>query len=441
MRMSMRRKVLCLILMPALVAIPRLAVDASSPTEGRFGAPFDTASVADANGPRSLSQVLTRVARANPVFEELKLQQMAAVFRLKQAELRPNPEFESEFENVGGDASGFDESEITLMLSQEFQIFGQRGARRQLAQADLEAVALDVRLAAFDLFLDVKNRFYALAHAQRQIVLAESSVDLARDIQQNIMFRLKKGAALQSELLLARLELQRSELARDAAKQKLVARQAELRALWNSESEEVTVTASEEPDLHWTDARTAELARNTDSSRSALKLEHQAQRTWATRALAVADGRPGITLSGGYKRLQNPGSNTFVFGLSFPLPLFNRNQGTRASLDAELLSITYKMDRARVETAAAIHAGGAMLTQLINQHTAIDARLLPTAEEAYETLQQAYKAGRLPYTNLLEAERSLMEIRFEHNDVLLDIFNQVIALERITGITLQNDFE
>lgn len=437
----MRTIVLCMTSLLAFNTTSPVSVDASPNDLGRFDTPFDTAGAVGASGPQTLSQILTRVARTNPAFEALRLQLTAAELRVDQAELRPNPGFESEFENIGGDASGFHESEITLMLSQEFQIFGQRGARRQLAQADLDAVALDARFSAFDLFLDVKSRFYALAHAQKQADLAESSVDLARGIQQNIMFRLEKGAALQSELLLARLELQRAELARDAATQERVASQAKLSALWNDKLDYITVSASDEPDVQWTESVAVDLARNTDSSRSGLTLKHLTQYTRAAQSLAAAESKPGITLSGGYKHLQESGTNSFVFGLSFPLPLFNRNQGTRASLDAELRSIEFRLDRARSEVEATIRAGGARLTQLINQHTALDSKLLPTAEEAYETLQEAYKAGRLPYTNLLEAERSLIEIRFEHNDVLLAIHHQVIALERITGITLPTESE
>ncbi len=437
----MRSKIFCLISLLALAAALPVSVDASPNDLGRFKSPFDTAGAVDASGPQSLLQILTRVARTNPAFETLKLQLTAAELRVDQAELRPNPEFESELEHIGGDASGFDESEITLMLSQEFQIFGQRGARRRMAQANLGTVQLDTRFAAFDLFLEVKSRFYALAHAQKQAALAESSVDLAKGIQQNIMFRLKKGAALQSELLLARLELQRAELARDAASQERVAAQAMLSALWNGALEDLTVIGSDEPDVQWNEPQAVDLARNTDSSRSGLTLQHITRHTRAAQSLAAAESKPRFTLSGGYKHLQESGTNSFVFGLSFPLPLFNRNQGTRASLDAELRSLEFRKHRARTEVEAAIQAGGARLTQLINQHTALDSKLLPTAEEAYETLQQAYTAGRLPYTNLLEAERSLIEIRFEHNDVLLAIHHQVIALERITGITLPTESE
>jgi outer membrane protein TolC len=106
-----------------------------------------------------------------------------------------------------------------------------------------------------------------------------------------------------------------------------------------------------------------------------------------------------------------------------------------------LHSLEYEKQRVQLEASASIRAGTAVLTQLIHRHDVLDSTLLPTADEAYTTLQQAYNAGRLPYTNLLAVERALIELRFEHNDVLLAIHNQVIALERISGVRLQRDFE
>jgi cobalt-zinc-cadmium efflux system outer membrane protein len=420
-----------------LFIMPLGTSHSASDQTARFEAPFDTTAVAKPNGPLTLPQVISRVARSNPEFEALRLQRNAAAFNVHQAGLGPNPEFESEFENIGGDASGFGEAEITLLLSQEFQIFGQRGARARLAQSELDAVSLQTRLAAFDLFLEVKRRFYALAHAQKRVVLAHSSIELARDILDNITYRLEKGAALKSELLLAELELARKELARDAAMQEQGAGQAQLSALWNFASEDVQVAVSDEPQIHWNESIAEALTQATDSSRISLQIMQRSRQVLAEQSLVSAEAKPGITLSGGYKRLQESGTNSFVFGVSFPLPLFNRDQGTHASLDASLQSLEFQKARAQTETRAAIRAGSAKLSQLINQHYALDTRLLPTAEKAYETLQDAYKAGRLPYTNLLEAERSLIEIRFEHNDVLLAIHRQVITLERITGIILQ----
>jgi outer membrane protein TolC len=130
----------------------------------------------------TLTDVLALVAARNPAFKALSLQEQAAFHRLEQAALRPNPELEAEFEEVAWDAPGFSESEITVTLSQEFELFGQRGARKKLAHASIEATQLQIKLSAYDLYLETKRRFYAFAHARERLELTRKSVELADGI-------------------------------------------------------------------------------------------------------------------------------------------------------------------------------------------------------------------------------------------------------------------
>ena len=124
-----------------------------------------------------------------------------------------------------------------------------------------------------------------------------------------------------------------------------------------------------------------------------------------------------------------------------PLPLFNRNQGTRDKLDARLRSLDFQIDRERLQSAAGIGSQTSLLRQLVRRHDALDSLLLPTAQDAFEQLRQAYEAGRLPYTQLLEARRILYELTLEHNDLLLAIHEQTISLESLAGVPLRIDKE
>ena len=156
----------------------------------------------------------------------------------------------------------------------------------------------------------------------------------------------------------------------------------------------------------------------------------------AEKQLASVETRPAITLSGGYKRLEANNSNSLLFGISLPIPMFDRNQGKTAALEAQQRSNEFEQEQARLETKAFINSSISRLNQLISQHLALDTLLLPTAEMVFKTFQETYDVGRIPYTSLLEAERSMIELRYEHNDVLFAIYEQLIALEHITGIRI-----
>jgi cobalt-zinc-cadmium efflux system outer membrane protein len=433
------KETLYILALNGLVLIASASAEAQS--SGPWQAPFDTNLVEPqtASSELSLDDVLSLVAAKNPTLRAISYKRQAAEGRLKQAGVWSNPELGFEIEDVGWDAPGLTESEISVSLAQEFEFFGQRQARRAVALAEIDNVGLQARLSAYDLYLETKRRFYALAHAQKHLGLSAVSVDLARTIVENISFRIGKGAALQSEQLLAQLEEQRAQLRLDESGQDLEVARIKLAALWNGTPTDITLTFDPEPQLDNLLDQVGLFETGIDSTRNILQLDRQAAILLAEQSLATAEARPSVTLSGGYKRIEANNSNSLLFGLSMPLPFFNRNQGRRESLGAELRSLEYDRAQVRLEAAARIRSGAIELRQAARRHETLDTVLLPTAEEAYRMLHAAYLAGRVTYTHLLEAERSLNEIRFEHNHLLLTIHKQIIALESFTGVTMRLD--
>jgi cobalt-zinc-cadmium efflux system outer membrane protein len=355
--------------------------------------------------------------------------------------LLPNPELETEIEEFGWDAPGFRESELTLALSQELELFGQRGARVDLARTDLAATQLSSQISSFDLYLEVKRRFYSLVHAEKALSLADASVSLAQGIVEEIAYRVEQGAALQSELMLARLELERAQLKRLDAGQTRSSAETRLSAMWGGIPAKLSVSASEEPVLANIVKLLPQLESSIDSSRTLLRIMSREQATAARLRLAAAESRPSIALRGGIKRSEAINSNSFLVGIGLPLPIFDRNQGKKESLGAQLRMLGHQKEQAQFETAAAIAAERESLKQLIKHHAALDSLLLPTADETYEATRAAFEAGRIPFTGLLDAERSLVQLRFEHNDILLLIHEQIMKLESIVGIVIRLDQE
>jgi len=401
-----------------------------------FRPPFDSTHTVDLDAPMALQDVLALVAKKNPTLRGLDWQIEAARHEIEQAGVWTNPELGLEFEDVGWDAPGFSDAEIGLSLSQELELLGQRGARKDLARAGVDATVLAADLEAFDLYLDVKARFYALVHAQNRSLLGDSSVALAQSVIDDITFRIERGVGLQAERALAQLELQRVGLARDEIQQELLVARTELTSFWGSADTGITVFSSDEPDLDGILTQLPVLGAQFDSTRHVLLLMREAGTLQAARQLAQAEVRPSLTLSGGYKHLKSDGSSTLLFGIALPLPFFDRNRGTIAGLDAQLHSLEYRQERARHEASAVVRGSVTRLNQLVKRHSTLDTLLLPTASDVYHQLQQAYVAGRIPYSSLLEAERALIDLRFEHNDMILAIHEQIIEIERITGAIL-----
>jgi outer membrane protein TolC len=99
---------------------------AAQPSRYQWEDPFASRSETVIPGSDSLTlqAVLDLVAEANPALKAGRSRVEAARGLLKQASLRPNPELEVEFEEVGWDAPGFGESEISASFSQEVELWG-----------------------------------------------------------------------------------------------------------------------------------------------------------------------------------------------------------------------------------------------------------------------------------------------------------------------------
>jgi cobalt-zinc-cadmium efflux system outer membrane protein len=431
-----------LLILASLVMIVIL-MSANSQAESFWDAPFDSskAAIVSVDSTTSLNDVLQLVAAANPALKAFEFRIKAAQSNLKQVGLRPNPELSADFEEVGWNAPGFKESEFTILLSQEFDPFGQRGARKKVALSEIDVTRLQIKQSSFDLYLEVKQRFYSLAHAQQQVILSQTALELANNIVKNITYRLDRGAVLKSELLLAELEQQKAQLSLDQAMQNVLALETRLVSMWSGTQTGATLSTNMEPDFNQLQQTVATLSDNIESSRDMIRLRNDADMLHAKKMLAAKEAKPTITVNGGFKRLQFDDSKSLLFGISMPIPLFNRNQGEQEKVEAEIRSLEYELEHSRNEALAHIKSQALWMTQLIEKHAILNSLLLPTADNAYRTLQEAYKAGRVPYTQLLEAERSLIDISFEHNDMLLAIQEQIITLEQATGVVLRVDEE
>ena len=59
--------------------------------------------------------------------------------------------------------------------------------------------------------------------------------------------------------------------------------------------------------------------------------------------------------------------------------------------------------------------------------------VLPEAQQAYEALSKAYRAGEMDILALLDAQRTWVETRMARLDLLHDIESKAIEINRLVG--------
>jgi cobalt-zinc-cadmium efflux system outer membrane protein len=141
----------------------------------------------------------------------------------------------------------------------------------------------------------------------------------------------------------------------------------------------------------------------------------------ATLREARASRIPDLNLFVGYGNFEPLDENFIDAGISFPLPLFDRNQGRIAESRA---LIARSEDRARIvetELTVTLAATQQRHDKLHDQLEAMMGRIAPAAERGLDQAQEAYRVGRLMFLELVDAQRTYADVRLRTLELRRDL--------------------
>jgi len=153
----------------------------------------------------------------------------------------------------------------------------------------------------------------------------------------------------------------------------------------------------------------------------------------AATALENANRYPDLEVSGGVTVGDGFGDHSFFVEFSLPLQIFDRNQGniSRAclqELQAKYLfenmigEIRYRLDSTYSELVAAYENA-----QIIQKFTS------SSVEGTVHGTQEAYEQGKFQMTELLDAQKSALDIKDQLIDALAEYHHKKAEIMRITG--------
>ncbi|AQT69126.1 Cation efflux system protein CzcC [Anaerohalosphaera lusitana] len=385
-------------------------------------------------GELTLARALGLTLVQNPELKSFSLEVRAAQARQLQAGLTPNPELEIEVEEVGGtgESSGFDAAETVIVLSQVIELADKAQKRSDVAAFDKKIAASEYRNKKLELFSDTTSAFIAVLRAQEKLELTRELLNLSKASYDAVRKRVAAGRDTQIESDRAAIELENLKRELGQAERRLESARSRLAHFWGQpkatfstalgDLEEITELPALEA-LEKQLPETPEYARwkqMVNKSRAQLKLE---------KARAV----PNIAIGAGMQRFNETDDNAFLFGVSIPLPLSDRNQGS-------IKEAVYNLGRTRYQqTAAQIELHNELIQayqELANAHAQVISlrdEILPRAERMFQTSQKAYNAGKIDYLNVLDAQRTLFDVRSEWLESLAEYHLAKTEIARLTG--------
>ena len=380
--------------------------------------------------PLRLEDAFARALNDAPALEASEHARRAAEAGLRQADRAVNPTLELSAENFGGWSSfqWIERTESTLSYSQALEMGGDREARTQLAGAGVRAAELDGALRRQDLLFSVETAYIAAQVGAANLVVANDRLIVAREIVATVDRRVQAArdplmAASRSQALLADAEIAvtSARLAADAARHQLA-------SYWGGDA-----TFTVDLSGFTTPALAAGDTTSIVGSPEIARAQVEEQRATANLAVERARAQPDPTVSAGVRYFNEFDEAAFVVGVTIPLTWWDDNSGAvdRASTERSKVRLEAEALRRNVEREAA--SASAQMGIARAEVEAIDARLLPAAEQALQRAREGYAAGAFSYLDVLDAQRVLVDARLQRNSALGSYHRARAALARLTG--------
>jgi cobalt-zinc-cadmium efflux system outer membrane protein len=372
----------------------------------------------------TLDQAIDLALTSNPELRSTTRAIGIAEGAVQQAGARRNPELS--FLTEGTDRNSRTE---TTQINQAIELGGKRAARIAAAEQERSVATDDVSIKRAALRADVITAYMETLTAQERLILAQASVDLAHRATVITSHRVTAGK-------ISPVEQTRSSVAEAAARLEQTQAQADLALAKRRLATLMASPRSLDQTLQAPDPTFVQLPLLADllARLDATPQLRRALSTVASRDAQVALERsqriPDVTVTVGSQRDRQLGRTQAVFGLSVPLPLFNRNQGNtlsalrradqaRDDVEAERLRVTGDLTDAyqRAEVASM-------------QTTTLRDEVLPAAQNAYEAATTGFELGKFAFTDVLDAQRTLFQTKAQYLRALADRYRSIADVQR-----------
>lgn len=367
-----------------------------------------------------LDQAIYLVLTQSPTLDIAHDEAQSRRYQMKQASLYPNPAFNYEVENVAGNRTwrGWHNREERVFLSQLLETANKRQLRTRAAAYQYYASLVGYNVSKLLVLNRVSRSFINVAANQELLKLAQDQASIAQEVLHIAAKKVEAGkvALIQQNKAevaysTAVIEVEKSKKEVGNAKQRLALLWANPHPDFESVSFpffEITPPTSFEQCL-------ADLC-NQPEIVQALYQHSSAYQNWK---LEKANSVPDITFSVGYKRDGEENRRGMMGGISIPIPILNQNQGNIGRAYFDMLKTGEQGRQLWLLLEARLAISYRDMMQAYDEAVRIREISLPAATQAFELAQKGYEEGKFEYLDVLDAQRTLFDIREKYIQTLV----------------------
>jgi outer membrane protein TolC len=402
-----------------------------------FKSPLERRSLPDLPDEPDWRDVLRRSFLANGDLEASYFEWAAAVARIQQAGGYPNTPLAVNFSYMfsGERMKSFDRTTVNVgpdpMENLAFPTKVYQAAK--VALADARAAGQRFSAAKFDLQRKVLNAWYDYALLAERARIRQANVDLLRLISQTAVGRVQAGAA-QQDLLRAEVEQRRAEDELRGMEAELPQMRAMLNAMMARPPEAPLAPPKRIPvarALPADDARLFALAAERNPELAALA--HRVRGRSDALELARMQYIPDINPFAGFT-----GTASQLVGLGLSIPTFLPEvEGMVKEARADLRATQAMYRQAKLDRAAQVVAAVYAMRNSERQAELFEQRIGPAAERIVDNTRQSYATGTGSFLDLVDAQRTLLEVRLTAVEARAAREKSLADLEALLGLDVE----
>ena len=394
----------------------------------------ETAALSTKKNPLTLEEALARTLRTSPDLIAASEGLRTLEAEVLVASRLPNPELTVTLENVAGDGAyrDTDAAELTIELSQPIELGGKRRLRREAAEFGRQLAANGQTLANTEVLATTRQRFIAVLAAQEKLALAKEQAELAEKSLAAAEERIKAGKSpeidrlrLQGETSLAGLTMTQAERALVTARQALAASWGEAQPDFDQVAGDLSLLPAA--------AELSEVEATLEQAPAAAnrQIATELQRVELEQAKARRIPDPSLTV--GWRQFEESNEDAWLFGISFPLPLFNQGEHEVAAAGSRFNSAKAREVSARNQARSTLRAAWQALADARAEAEMLASQVVPAVAEGFAAAEFGYRAGKFGLLELLDAQRTLFEARQRQLDAQTASHLAAIELQRLLG--------
>lgn len=325
-------------------------------------------------------------------------------------------------------------------LSQEFEVAGQRGARRDAVDAAIAAQDKRTLVARRRAALDAWVAYFDVSTAQDEVKLADSLSSVAEAIAVVARAKATEGLVSRLDADVAEATSLRIVRARFSAERRVLVGRAELASLLGLDPARPLVVEGDLAPVPGVDVLSVGLPSST-TQRAEIEAADAERRAQELRANAFRRARipnPSVSFF-----VQNDGFNERVVGagIAFPIPLPSPVGRTYAGeiAEAEASGRRARVETERLQREVRLEFASALASYESKQRElrAFDAERVRRAEESLRLLGQEIQAGRLNVKDALLAQQALVELLQTHLVLRREVAIASVDLARAAGMPVE----